>query len=177
MKINFNKKIIIIIAILFVLLGFAIAKFIYFNSYYGTFTGDRIFFLYPKKILIEGPSINRLYKAYHIREGYVTGPNGSYIWIGEPIKNNDKPRKLADNIRPEFVSLIQPIVINDLEGESVTYHLNEQLPGDQPVRASITEIYLHSQYTNTPITLYYSKSDTDNSLDKTWNLILKTLKY
>ncbi len=176
MRIHFNKKIIISVTVLFILFGFLITNF-YFNSHYRTFTGDRISFSYPKQILIEGPSTSRLYKQYRVRKGYVTGPNGSYIWIGEPIQNDTKAHTLSNDLRSEFVSLIQPVVINGIKGESATYHLDEQLPGDQPVKADITEIYLSSQYPNTPIQLYYSRGDADTSLDETWGLILKTLKY
>lgn len=180
MKINFNKKIIIGITILFILFGFAIAKFIYFNGHYKTFVGKRISFLYPREIIFEDLNVssNGFYNQYRIRREYRSGPNGSYIWIGEPLKNNDKQKKLSDNTRPEFIPLIKPIVVNGLKGKSVTYHLDEQLPGDQPVQADITQIYLSNpEYSNTPITLSYSRSDVDNSLDKTWKLILRTLKY
>lgn len=177
MKINFNKKIIIGIIIFLALI--AVGLF-YFYFSYKIFSGEKISFLYPREVIFEDISIlsGGLYKEYRIRHSYVSGPDGSYIYVHEPIKNDYKHRKLADHARPEFVYLIKPIIINGLEGEFLTYRLDEQLPGDQPVHADITQIYLsNSEYPNTPITLSYSRSDVDNSLDKTWNLILKTLKY
>ncbi len=179
MKISFNKKIIIGFVILFILFGVGIAKYSHFNSSYITFSGNNISFSYSKEVNFEDLAItsNRLYKQYRIRRAQITGPDGSYISIYEPIQNSDKKSNLADNVRPEFISLIQPVVINGLKGEFVTYRLDEQLPGDQPVHADITKIYLSSQYTNTPISLFYSRSDTDSSLDETWNLILKTIRY
>ena len=177
MKISFNKKIIIGFVILFILFGVGIAKYSHFNSSYITFSGNNISFSYFKGVEFEGRIVTSLYKIYNIRRAKISGPNGSYIYIGEPIQNGEKEKTLADNVRPEFISLIQPVVINGLKGEFVTYRLDEQLPGDQPVHTDITKIYLSSQYTNTPISLFYSRSDTDSSLDETWNLILKTIKY
>lgn len=179
MKINFNKKIIIGSVIIFILFGVIMVKYSQFSSSYETFSSDVISFSYFKGVEFEklGITSNNLYKEYRIRRAQVTGPDGSYIYIHEPIQNGEKMRNLASDIRTEFISLIKPVVINGLEGEFVTYKLDEQLPGDQSVNANITEIYLHSKYTNTPISLYYSRSHTDDSLDKTWEIIQKTLRY
>ncbi len=168
MKINFNKKTIIGNIIFLALIA---AGLFYFYSSYKIFSGEIISFSYPKQILIEGPSTSRLYKRYHIRKEGCTSNPKSYIYIDEPIQNNDKIKKLSDDIRSEFVSLIHPITVNGIEGDAITYSLNEQ-----PVREVVAIIYLFSDYKNTPIVLFYSRSDTDDCLDRTWDLILKTLK-
>lgn len=178
MKLNFNKKSIVgIIVFLFALVLIAVGYF-YFNPY-KTISYDGFSFSYPKEFYIDDFSLypESKYKQYRIYNSQVQGFNRSHISISLPIKNFSLKKTLFNNTRSEFRSLIKPITINEHDGEIVTYHLDTNLPEDRPVKAQITSIFLYSEYENTPLILHYTKDDKDHSLDKAWEIILKTLKH
>jgi len=188
-KIKIHKKIIIGIIVCFVIFASAaMIGYFYFNSRYQTFSRNGISFLHLKKLKrelrIDEVKItdDGLYRRHRIKGDIAaklpdgSRTYGSYIYIYIPLKNAEKKRILADNIKPEFAPLIKPIVINGMKGESVSYRLDEHLPRKLPIKATVTEIYLPSKYPNTPIVLFYHRSDGDPLLDDVWSVILKTIK-
>jgi len=172
------KKIIIGIIVFILLLSLAIAGYLYFIPH-KTISEEGLSFSYPKELKIDGGIIqpSNSYIQYYIENSKIIGLNRSFISVYIPRKNSQSKKILADYIEPEFRSLVKPITLNGHKGETVTYHLDRQLPGDRPVQAEITTTYLLSDYLNTPVMITYYRYDVDNSLDEAWKIFLKTLKY
>ena len=173
---NTKKKIILlfIFIILFLLIAFG-----YFYFYpYKKISEKEVSFSYPKNFQIEKRQISSsIFLTYQIENIEISQYNRSYISVSIPTKNRKTKQKLIEYIEPQFHSLIKAFNLDRHEGEIVTYHLDRQLPGDRPVQAEITEIYLNSNYVNSPVMLTYYRYDSDHSLDKAWDIILKTFKY
>jgi len=182
---TFLKRIIFSFLIIITLLILIVGARIYFrpdktiSKLSTTISDNGITFSFPKNLYVEnlGVTSGKSYKSYRIYDREFPGVIGSNIRISIPINNNDALKELRDNLRPEFAAFILPIVVNKHKGEFVTYHLSEQLPGDRPVQAQNTKIYLNSNYANTPLILSYTKYDGGNSLDDAWEMIIKTLEY
>jgi len=139
-----------------------------------------VFFVYPKGFEVE-KQLN-VYKEealdiYKIENKEVRQYDRSSIYFYIPKENSDEEKGLSDVSRKEFVHMIKPITISGHIGQIVTYSLDEQLPGDRPIQATITHAFLPSKYLNNPLKFLYTRYDADHSLDEFYNLFLNSLRY
>ncbi|MEA3272401.1 MAG: hypothetical protein U9P90_01920 [Patescibacteria group bacterium] len=148
-------------------------------------------FKYPKELNIvelgrghtNKNTTNYIY--YQIRNSEIEGRGGSVIQVTIPIKyilNEKYQRTLTSYLEAsgnsEFIPLIKDININGHEGEIAEYRIDRQLPGDRPVHANYSDIYLESPYINAPVHLQYYQQDTDlHSLDEAWEMVLESIDY
>ncbi len=134
-------------------------------------------FSYPKDLLIQeipsSDSSDGWYTTYQITNPNVEGYKRSTISVLIPGKNSYIKYKLADD-----PSKIIKTTLGKHQGEMTTYRVDAETAEDYPTHETRTVEEFESQFPNSPLTLEYIKSDADPaSLDKTWEMIHKTLAY
>lgn len=134
---------------------------------------------YPKEFTVqEVASTEENYINYYISNQKFQGDGRSSITVSIPLKNTFNTFTLADQIDPKAdPTKINKTTLQGHSGESITYRLDTQRPGDIPIHAEISWIILDSQYPTSPLMLHYIKNDNDPSLDKAWEAIKKSIRY
>lgn len=172
------KKAVRILIIFAISLLFIFAT--YFFSKYRMFFNNYVFFIYPKEFKIEkqlSTHNEEVLDIYKIENKEVRQYDRSSIYFYIPKNNSDEVKELSNVSRKEFVHMIKPITISGHKGQIITYHLNEQLPGDRLVQATITHAFISSRYVDNPLKFLYTRYDADHSLDEAYKIFLNTLKY
>lgn len=179
-----NKLKIIIIGISIIAISaLGIAGYFYFRPY-EVVNKDVYSFKYPKEFDISGGVVIEEANSitYRISNKKLEGSRSS-IEMTLPIKDANRNFKwtLSEILKgndAEFIPLIKNIEINGHKGEMVEYRIDRQLPGDRPIHATHIRLLLDSEYSDMSVWLHYFKDDTDpHSLNKAWEMLLKTLKY
>ncbi len=153
-------------------------------------------YLNPLKIISENGFSFSYNKYFSIKESFVESSsyiqysikdpsiNRSRISVSIPIKNGGGTASFKDQIKdlkdmkekgleglPDLPE-ISDVVINGHDGREMVLKINNDY-----INQVITLIQLESKYSITPVLLVYTRYDEDSSLDETWNLILKTIRY
>ena len=136
-------------------------------------------FSYPKNLeMQEAGSTEKNYANYQLTNPIVTLGDRSVIYVSIPLKNTSSAFTLADSVKHETdPSKIVKTTLNGHQGESITYRLDTNYPGDRPVHAYRSQEYYYTKFETSPLLLDYIKYDTDASLDNTWDAIKKSIKY
>jgi hypothetical protein len=189
-----KKKIILISAIIFIVISLALAGTLFYlhSKQFSSIKENGISFEYPKGLEIkkDGPTEGVGYISYSVKTKFKYDQSSfkeSFISIGIPTRDNKEEGGLytlenllnSSNLKKEdYIIPIKEVNINGRKGEMAKFRIDREPEGDTATHSVFTYIYLDSKYSNAPITLEYENKDTDpNSLDGSWETILKTLKY
>lgn len=138
-------------------------------------------FSYQKNLEIQDVgSTEENYANYRLTNTNSTVAPGdrSIITVSIPLKNTSNVFTLADSIKHETdPSKIVKTTLNGHQGDSITYRLDTNYPGDRPVHAYRTQEYYDTKFETSPLILDYIKYDTDASLDNYWDTIRQSIKY
>lgn len=138
-------------------------------------------FSYSKNLEIQDVgSTEENYANYRLTNTNSTVAPGdrSIITVSIPLKNTSIAFALSDSVKHETdPSKIVKTTLNGHQGDSITYRLDTNYPGDRPVHAYRSQEYYDTKFETSPLILDYIKYDTDASLDNYWDTIRQSIKY